>query len=70
MLSVAPTTGQLIGALFEQFIVLELHRLNDYLRKDFRFSYLATQGGLDVDLVIERPGQRTCLVEIKSSTEV
>ena len=70
MLSVPPTTGQMIGPLFEQFIVLELHRLNDYLRKDYRFSYLATQGGLEVDLVIERPGQRTCLVEIKSSVEV
>jgi len=42
----------------------------DYLRKDYRFSYLATQGGLKIDLIVERPGQRACLVEIKSSTEV
>ena len=70
MLTVPPTTGQMIGPLFEQFIILEIYRLNDYLRKDYRFSYLATQGGLEVDLVVERPGQRTCLVEIKSSTDV
>jgi predicted AAA+ superfamily ATPase len=70
MLTVPPTSGQMIGPLFEQFIILELHRLNDYLRKDYRYSYLATQGGLEVDLVIERPGQRPCLVEIKSSHEV
>ena len=42
MLSVAPTTGQMIGPLFEQFVILEIYRLNDYLRRDFRFSYLAT----------------------------
>jgi uncharacterized protein len=70
MLTVPPTTGQMIGPLFEQFIIVELYRLNDYLRKDYRFSFFATQGGLEVDLVVERPGQRTCLVEIKSSTEV
>lgn len=70
MLSVAPTTSQMIGPLFEHFIVLELHRLNQYLRKDYRFSYLSTQGGLEIDLVIDRPGQRSCLVEIKSSQEV
>ena len=70
MLTVLPTTSQMIGPLFEQFIILELYRLNDYRRKDFKFSYLATQGGLEVDLVVERPGLRPCLVEIKSSTEV
>ncbi len=70
MLSVAPTTGQMIGPLFEQFIILEIYRLNDYLRRDFRFSYLATQGGLEIDLVVERPGQKTVLVEIKSTSEL
>jgi predicted AAA+ superfamily ATPase len=69
-LSVPPTSGQMIGPLFEHFIILELHRLNDYHRKDFRFSYIATQGGLEVDLVIERPGLPTILVEIKSTSNV
>jgi predicted AAA+ superfamily ATPase len=60
----------MIGPLFEHFIILELYRLNDYLRKDFRFSYVATQGGLEVDLVVERPGLPTVFVEIKSTSNV
>lgn len=69
-LSLPPTSGQAIGPLFEHFLICELHRLNDYKRKDYRFSYLATQGGLEVDLVIERPGENDLLVEIKSGEQV
>ena len=69
-LSLKPTTGQIIGPLFEQFIVCEAHRLNHYLDRDFTFSYLATQGGLEIDLVVERPGAKTALVEIKSGNHV
>jgi predicted AAA+ superfamily ATPase len=69
-ITVPPTTGQMIGPLFEHFIVLEMHRLNDYLRKNYQFSFIATQGGLEVDLVIERPGLSTLLIEIKASTRV
>jgi predicted AAA+ superfamily ATPase len=69
-LSLKPTTGQMIGPLFEHFLICELHRLNDYHRKDFRFSYLATQGGLEVDLIIERHGEKDLLVEIKSTNSV
>ncbi|MBP9707948.1 MAG: ATP-binding protein [Oligoflexales bacterium] len=70
MLSVAPTAGQMIGPLFEHFIILEIYRLNDYLRKDYRLSYLATQGGLEVDIIIDRPGKKSVLIEIKSATNV
>jgi len=62
--------NQNIGNLFEHFIVLELMRLNHYFRKDFTFSYISTQGGLEVDLVIERPGEKTVLCEIKSTNSV
>ena len=48
-------------------MIAEIYRLNHYYKKDFALSYLATQGGLEVDLVIERPGEKTALVEIKSS---
>ena len=64
------TSGQMIGPLFEQFIVCEMHRLNSYFDRDFSFSYLATQGGLEIDLVVERPGEKTALVEIKSSDRI
>jgi len=58
------------GRSFEHFVVTEALRRNDYLKKDFRFSHLRTKDGAEVDLVIERPGQSTVLVEIKSSTRV
>jgi predicted AAA+ superfamily ATPase len=58
------------GTAFEHFVILELIRLNDYFRRDFRFSYLRTPAGREIDLVIDRPGAPVALVEIKSSTNV
>ncbi len=58
------------GELFEQFIILELIRLNSYFKKSWRFSYLATKDNVEVDLVIERPGKKRIFLEIKSSTEM
>ncbi len=54
------------GRAFEHFIVTELIRRSDYLRTDYRFSHLRTKDGAEVDVIVERPGQRTLLVEIKS----
>jgi uncharacterized protein len=58
------------GVAFEAFVINELIRLNAYLRRNFKFSFLATQSGGEVDVVIERPGQGVCLVEIKSTTSL
>lgn len=58
------------GALFEQFIILEMHRLNSYFSLDYRFSYLQTHNELEVDIVIERPAMPMAFVEIKSSESV
>lgn len=58
------------GNAFEHFIILELIRISDYCRMDWRFSYLRTHDGAEVDLVIDRPGKDTALVEIKSSSTV
>jgi hypothetical protein len=41
-----------------------------YRKRDFRFSYLRTKDDAEVDLVIERPGQKLLLIEIKSATMV
>lgn len=70
-LSVAltPSTST-YGYAFEQFILCELYRLNDYLRKDFRFSFLITHAGVEVDLILETPRNETIFVEIKSSSSV
>ena len=69
-LTLPPTTGQAIGPLFEHFIICEMFRLNDYADKDYSFSYLTTQGGREIDLIVERPGQKTAFVEIKSSNRI
>jgi len=54
------------GDLFEQFVVLEFIRLNDYYEARFKFSYLLTKDGVEIDLIVERPGRPVALVEIKS----
>ncbi|MFA5138133.1 MAG: AAA family ATPase [Elusimicrobiota bacterium] len=59
--------GYAYGRAFEHFVILEAHRINSYLRKDYRFSYLRTKDDAEIDLVVERPGAPTALVEIKSA---
>ena len=56
------------GLAFEHFIIAECHRINDYKRLDFRFSFFRTKDGAEIDLIIERPGLPLALIEIKSST--
>ena len=58
------------GQLFEQMIVMEFYRLNQYLSLDFELSHLRTKDDAEVDLVIKRPGRSTVLCEIKSSRQV
>jgi predicted AAA+ superfamily ATPase len=67
-----PLTPQTIsyGDLFEQFIILEFIRFNDYYETRYKFSYLLTKEGAEVDLIIERPGLPIVLIEIKSTTEI
>jgi predicted AAA+ superfamily ATPase len=58
------------GELFEQFILLEVIRLNEYHRKSWRLSYLKTKDNVEVDLIIERPGLPRLLIEIKSTVSI
>jgi predicted AAA+ superfamily ATPase len=58
------------GRAFEHFLITEIFRRCAYLKNDYRLSHLRTKDGAEVDLVIERPGAPTALVEIKSSTFV
>ena len=55
---------------FEHFILLECIKLNHYLRKPYKFSYCKTKNGLELDLIIQRPGKKELLVEIKSTEEI
>jgi len=71
VLSVAPMPGtSYYGELFEQHVILELSRAFSYARSEARFHYLQTHDGLEIDLVIERPGVPLILIEIKSTTTV
>ena len=58
------------GQAFEHFIILECFKLNHYLRQSYKFSYCKTKNGLEVDLIIQRPGKKELLVEIKSAEEI
>lgn len=58
------------GRAFEHFVITEIFRRCAYLKNDYRLSYLRTKDGAEIDLVIDRPGAPTVLLEIKSATMV
>lgn len=58
------------GKSFEHYVILECMRLNDYYEKNFRFSYLRTKDGAEIDLIVERPGDKPILAEIKSASSI
>ena len=58
------------GEAFEHFVILEFVRLTEYYRKDWKFFYLMTQSGGEIDLIIDRPGLGPLCVEIKSSSSI
>ena len=58
------------GEAFEHFIILEIIKLAEYKRKSWKFFYLRTKDGAEIDLIIERPGQTDLCVEIKSSDRI
>ncbi|MBI4668226.1 MAG: ATP-binding protein [Elusimicrobia bacterium] len=58
------------GRLFEQWIILETHRLLAYKNSESRLFYWRTNNGAEVDLLIERGGKILAACEIKSSKHV
>ncbi|WP_446831744.1 ATP-binding protein [Candidatus Foliamicus sp.] len=58
------------GRAFEHFVITQIIHLCRYRYPDWKFSYLRTAAGAEIDLVIERPGLSAVLVEIKSSRRV
>lgn len=70
-LSLNPVSGtSYYGELFEQFIIVECFKLKHYYQSEYRLSYLMTPAGLEVDLIIERPGLPPLFIEIKSKDAV
>lgn len=67
MLSVDPVKStSYYGDLFEAFVVTECYKLASYYYSEYKFSYLMTEGGVEIDLIIDRPGQEYLFIEIKS----
>lgn len=58
------------GNIFEQFIILEIYRLNTYLKTRYKLYYLRTKDNAEIDLIVERPGEKTILIEIKSASNI
>ena len=58
------------GKAFEHFVITQIAHLSRYRYPDWKLSYLQTGAGVEIDLVIERPGMAIALIEIKSSTRV
>ncbi len=54
------------GTLLESFIVNEIVRLNKYQRTRFELSHLRIDYKSEIDPIVERPGKKTILLEIKS----
>jgi predicted AAA+ superfamily ATPase len=68
-ITLQPSTSA-YGEAFEHFVILECIKLASYYQPEFRFSYLKTKDDVEVDLIVERPGQPLLFIEIKSSIEV
>ncbi len=71
MLSVPPVReASYYGELFEQHVIIECHKLAKLYSPDTRMSFLQTEGGREIDLVLERPGMPLAFVEIKSAAQI
>ncbi len=58
------------GDAFEHWIILEIKKNAQYKRLDWEFSYLRTKDNVEIDLIVDRPGQKKLLIEIKSKEKV
>jgi predicted AAA+ superfamily ATPase len=68
-LIITPQTSY-YGEIFEQFLIVEIFKLCQYFKPEYRLSYLLTKDGFEIDLIVERPGQSLLMVEIKSATQI
>ena len=68
----APMPGtRLWGELFELWVINEIRHLLSYAQMSgAQMSYLRTEGGAEVDLILEHPGKPTLAIEIKSMADV
>ena len=58
------------GLAFETFIIFEIQRRIAYREISLGFSFLSTEGGAEIDLLISRGNKVLALVEIKSGRKI
>ncbi|MFN8943076.1 MAG: ATP-binding protein, partial [Pseudobdellovibrionaceae bacterium] len=58
------------GDAFEHWVILEFKKNISYQRLDWQMSYLRTKDDVEIDLIIDRPGKKKLLFEIKSKEKV
>lgn len=58
-----------VGAIFEQWVMLQVIYLNDALRRGWKLSTYRTETGAEVDLVVER-ARDVVAIEIKAGRQV
>ena len=58
------------GDAFEHWVILEFKKNISYCRFDWELSYIKTKEDVEIDLIVERPGDRKLLIEIKSKNKV
>jgi uncharacterized protein len=56
------------GSLVESFVVAELRKQAAVLDEPLSFAHFRDHGGIEVDLVVERPDGTVLAIEVKSST--
>jgi predicted AAA+ superfamily ATPase len=66
----APLDSMRTGRLFEQFIILETHRMLNYLQSEAAIYFWRTNHGAEVDLIIEKHGRLIGAFEIKSTSRI
>lgn len=57
------------GELFEAVVILEIYRLNKYLKSNYKLSYFATKNNAEIDLILSK-NRTHILIEIKSSDSI
>jgi predicted AAA+ superfamily ATPase len=70
ILSAKLTPGtSLYGETFEQLIVVQVIHGLKYVSQDTKISYYRDENDIEVDLVVEKPGDPILFIEIKSSAQ-
>lgn len=58
------------GDAFEHWIILEIKKNANYKRLDWEFSFIRTKDDVEIDLIVDRPGEKKLLIEIKSKDKI